>query len=97
MEFLEVFLPVTLYSVAIVLVIVLIVLGLKAIETLTKLNTLIDDAQEKLNAMNSFFSIMELVTDKVSVVTDTVASAVTGVITGVFRKLKRKKESIEDE
>ncbi len=96
MEFLQALLPVILYSLGIVLVIVLIILGLKAIETLTKMNALIDDAQNKLNSLNGFFNIMDTVTDKVSVITDTVVSTVTSVITSIFKKRKKKKEEIED-
>ena len=92
MEFLEVLLPVLLYSFGIVLVIVLIVLGLKAIETLNKMNALMDDMKEKIDTMNGFFHIMDMMTSKVSVITDTVVSAVTGTIQKMKRKKKKRKE-----
>ena len=92
MEFLHLFLPVVLYSLVIVLVIVLIVLGLKAIETLNKMNLLIDDAQAKLDSMNGFFNIMDMMTSKASIITDTLVSTITGIITGLTKKRKKKKE-----
>ena len=96
MEFLQVFLPTVLYCLAIVLVIILIILGLKAIETMNKLNTLLDDTQKKLNTLDGFFNIMDTVTNKVSVITDTMVSAVTNVITSIVKKRKRKKEETEN-
>ena len=94
MEFLDVLLPVLLYSLGIILIIVLIVLGLKAIETLNKVNDLLDDMKEKMDTLNGFFHIMDLMTSKVSVITDTVVNAVTGTIRKFTKKKNKKREEI---
>ena len=90
MEFLQVFLPTVLYCLGIILVIVLIVLAIKAIETLTKVNTLLDDAQDKMNRLNGFFQMMDAISDKAAIITDTVVSSITSVITRIFKKRKRR-------
>lgn len=92
----QAFFPVVLYCLGIVLVIVLIILCLKAIETLTKINNLIDDAQSKLNSLTVFFNLLDTVTDKVSVITDTVVSTVTNVITSIAKRKQKKEEEIDE-
>lgn len=96
MEILQSLLPVILYSLGIVLVIVLIILGIRAIEMITKINTILDETKEKLDSLNGFFSIMDTINDKFSAITDTMISAVTNMITSIFKKRKNKKEEIED-
>ena len=86
MEFLQTFLPITLYIVLIVLVIVLIIFIAKAIETLNRVNRIADDVEKKLTTLNGFFSIIDLITDKVSVLSDTVVTAVSNAICKIFKK-----------
>ncbi len=92
MEFLQEFLPIVLYCSLIVFVIILIVLAIKAIGTLNKVNTLIDDAQEKLDSLNGVFHIVDTVTDRVSFITDTLVSTIGGAISKFFQRRKEKKE-----
>lgn len=91
MEFWQEFLPIVLYCSLIVFVIILIVLAIKAIGTLTKVNTLIDDAQEKMDSLNGVFHLVDTVTDKVSFITDTFVSGIAGAISKFFQK-KQKEE-----
>ena len=74
----------------------IIVLAIKAIETLTKVNTLLDDAQDKMNRLNGFFQMMDAISDKAAIITDTVVSSITSVITRIFKKRKKKKEEFVD-
>ncbi len=71
---------------AIILVIVLIIFVVKAIETLNRVNRIADDVEGKLNTLNGFFSIIDLVTDKVSILSDTVVSAVSTAICKIFKR-----------
>lgn len=96
MEILQSLLPVILYSLGIVLVIVLIILGLRAIQMVTKINIILDETKDKLDSLNSFFNIMDTINDKMSAITDTMISAVTNMITSIFKRRKNKKEEIED-
>jgi len=95
-EILQSLLPVILYSLGIVLVIVLIILGLRAIQMVTKINIILDETKDKLDSLNSFFNIMDTINDKMSAITDTMISAVTNMITSIFKRRKNKKEEIED-
>ncbi len=94
MDFLNLFLPTCLYIVVIILVIVLIVLGIKAIETLDRVNKIAGDVEKKLSSLNGFFSIIDLFTDKVSMVSDAIITAVSNTISKLF--IRKRKENDEN-
>ena len=97
MEFVNVFLPAVMYSLLIVLIIVLIILGIRMLETVTRINTLLDDLEKKMDSMSGLFNVMDFITTKVTVVTDTIASTIMGTIKSLVKKRKQKKENVEDE
>ena len=97
MEFLDALLPVVLYSLGIVLIIVLIVLGLKLIETVNKVNVLLDDTQEKLDSLNGFFNVLDTVGDKMAALTSTIVSTIINFFSGIVQKRKNKKEEESNE
>ena len=96
MESLMEVLPVMLYSLAIVLVIVFIVLGIKLIHTIDKTNEILADVEKKTKSLNGLFNVIDGVTDTLSVLSDTVVTTVTSFIGKLVPK-KRKKERNEDE
>lgn len=97
MEFVNVFLPAVMYSLLIVLIIVLIILGIRTLETVTRINTLLDDLEKKMDSMSGLFNVMDFITTKAIVVTDTIASTIMGTIKSLVKKRKQKKEDVEDE
>lgn len=93
MDPLSTVLPIILYILTSFLVIVLIVLGIKLIRTVDKFNDLADDVAKKVNSLNSFFGIMDMITDKLSFLSDKLVDNIASLITKVFtRKDKRKDE-----
>ena len=96
MESLMEVLPVLLYSLAIILVIVFIILGIKLIHTVDRANEILDDALKKAKSLNGFFNVIDGVTDTLSVLSDTVVSSITGLIGRLVPK-KRKKERNEND
>jgi hypothetical protein len=97
MEFINVFLPAVMYCLLIVLIIVLIILGIRSLETVTRINTLLDDLEKKMDSMSGLFNVMDFITTKATVVTDTIASTIMGTIKSLVKKRKQKKEDVEDE
>lgn len=87
-------LGVILDSLLIVLVIILIILALKALDTLTKVDAILDDTKKKLDNLDSVFSFMGIVSNKLTVITDTVVSNVISFITNIFKK--KGKEDIDE-
>lgn len=97
MENINIVLPMTLYILTSFLVIVLIVLGIKLIRTVDRFNDLADDITKKINSLNSFFGIMDMVTDKLSFLSDKLVDNIASFITKLFtRKDKRKEDEFNE-
>ena len=95
MEFVNVFLPALMYSLLSVLIVVLIVLGIRLLETVNRVNKLLDDVEKKMDSMNGLFNVMDFVTTKATVLTDTIASTIIGAVSNLVKKRKQKKEDVE--
>lgn len=83
----EVF-PIILYILLIVLVIILIILGIKLIKTLRKVDTVIDDVNNKMEKVDGVFDIIDKTTDYAASISDKIVSGIANFIGNVFRKKK---------
>ncbi len=92
MELLEDILPIILYSLGIVLLVILIILSIKLIKTVNHTNEILDDVEEKSKSLNGLFSTIDVVTDALSNVSDSLVDGVAGLITKIFRRKRRQKE-----
>ncbi len=97
MEALMEVLPILLYSLAIVLVIVFIILGIKLIATIDKANAILDDVERKSKSLNGLFNVIDGVTDTLSILSDTVVASITSVLGKIIPKRKKKERNKEDE
>ncbi len=95
--FLEVVLPVILYTVAIILLVVLIILGIKAIMLLDKVDQIVDNVEEKVNAFNGAFSVLERATTGFASITDSLVFNISTFVSKLFNNRKKDKEDNEDE
>jgi uncharacterized protein YoxC len=92
MEFWLSFLPIVIYLLLIVLITVGIVLGLKTILTMNKVDKVVDDVQNKVDSLNSLFGIIDFTTDKIASVTDKLVGAASNFVNKLFKKKKKKEE-----
>ena len=83
------FLGIVLDTLLIVLVIVLIILSLKAIDTLTKIDAILIDTKKKLESFDNIFLLADTINDKLLGATETIISSVVAFIKSLFEK-KRK-------
>ena len=99
MECLNEVFPVILYFLLSILLVVLIILCVKAIGTLTKVNRVVDDVNVKVNKLNGVFNIIDTTTDALSLASDKIVNFVANGVNNLFtRKKKNKEESeLEDE
>lgn len=96
METLNLVMPVILYILTSILIIILIVLGIKLIRAVDKFTDLADNVTKKVNSLNSFFGVIDMVTDKVSFLSDKLVDTISSLFTKFFaRKNKRKDEENE--
>lgn len=98
MEYLSEMLPIIIYFLLIVLLVVAIIVGIKLIFTITKVDELIDDVTEKLSSFDRLFNVINFTTDRFGVISETVISFITSKLKKLMkpkRKNKREEEEYE--
>lgn len=86
------FLQILMYILGSILLVVLIVLGIKMIITMNKLEKTVDNINTKLNSLNKLFGIIDIATDKLALVSDRVIDTISSFISRIFSKKKRKED-----
>lgn len=84
-------LPVIIYFLLIILLVIGIILGIKLIISIDKINYLVDDVTKKVKSLDYVFSMFDLVSNKLVFISERVISFITGLI-GKISNLKNKKE-----
>ena len=87
-------LSLVLYFLGSILLVVLIILGVKLIITMNKIENVVDDISTKLKSLNGLFSIIDTTTDKIALISDRVVDVVSSIIRRIF---KRKEDSENNE
>lgn len=95
--FLQTFLPIIIYILLIILLIVGIILGIRSIQTLNKVDKVVDDVNDKVQSLNGLFNLIDYTTDKIVSVTDKVVDGVSGFIGTLFSGRRRKNDVDEEE
>ncbi len=95
MEMLGEVLPILVYFLGSILLVVLIILGIKLIQTVDRANSILDDLEEKAKSLNGFFNVIDSFSNTIAVVGDRIIDGVTGLISSFFHKRKKKKEEEE--
>ncbi len=86
-----------LYVLGSISLVVLIILFVKAIITLKKVDKLVDDLTEKSKKVDGAFNAIDKVTDAVSKVNDKFIAMLFNGIVGISKKVKKNKEKEDDE
>ena len=94
-EALNAILPIIIYFLLILLLIVVIVLGIKFIITIDRINSIIEDVQEKVESLNTIFKVATKTADKVSYFGSKVVDSVIGMLNKVLG-VKNRKDDDED-
>lgn len=87
-------LVVVLYVLGSILLVVLIILGIKLIITMNKIENVVDDINKKVKSLDGLFSIIDMTTDKLAMLSDRVVDMVTMIVKKIFR---RKEDGIKNE
>lgn len=93
MEFLLQFLPIIIYFLLIIILVIGIILGVKSIITINKVEKVVDDVNDKVQSLNGFFSIIDFTTDKIALVTDKLIDGISSIFTRLFTKKKGENEN----
>ena len=79
-------LPIVLHVLGSILLIVLIILGVKLIITMNKIENVVDDINNKVKTLDGFFSVIDFTTDKLAMLSDKVVDTITLFIKKLFRR-----------
>ena len=96
MEFLAKFLPIVIYILLIVFIILGIVICAKLINSMNKIENIIDNVDKKINTLNPVFSIIEGASFKLNRVVDKFLDFFVNIFSKLFLKGKEREEN-EDE
>ena len=77
-------LPVVLYVLGSILLVVLIILGIKLIITMNKIEDIIDDVNGKIKSLNGLFSIIDYTTDMLASFSDKFVDKISSLIRKIF-------------
>jgi uncharacterized protein YoxC len=92
------FLPIIIYILLIIILVIGIILGVKTIITLNKVERVVDSVNDKVETLNGLFHIVDYTTDKIALATDKVVDGITGFVSKMlFSKKKNKKEESDNE
>lgn len=90
-------LQIVIYVLLIILIAVAIVIGIKLIGTLNKVDALVDDVSKKVKTLDRVFEIIDVFNNKMSELGDTVIGFVSGGIRRLFKNRKREKDNYDEE
>ena len=79
-------LSIILYALGSILLVVLIILGIKLIITMNKIENVVDDINKKVKSLDGLFSIIDMTTDKLAMLSDKVVDTVTLFVKKIFRR-----------
>ena len=79
-------LTIVLYALGSILLVVLIILGIKLIITMNKIEGVVDDINNKVKTLDGFFSMIDFTTDKLAMLSDRFVDAATSLIKRLFRR-----------
>ena len=85
-----------LYVLGSILLVVLIILGIKLINTMNKINVVVDDINKKVSSLDGLFSVVDMATDKLALLSDRMVDGITFLIKKIFSHKKRKEEDIDE-
>ena len=95
MEFLLDFLPIIIYILLIILISFCIYFVIRAIKIADQVNILLDDVQQKVSSLNTFFKVIDFTTEKINAISEKVIDSVVSLVGKLFHKRKEESEDYE--
>ncbi len=89
MDFLNVLLPTLLYVAGITLLVVFIIIGIKLINILNRVERITENVEAKVSSFDHAFSVLNKMADGVANISDSIVFNVTNALSKIF---KRKEE-----
>ena len=90
-------LPIILYVLGAVLLVALIVLTIKLIYSVERINVLLDGVERKMKTVDKIFGAVDNMADAFSALSDKVVDGIAGIINKVFGRRKKRNRDLEEE
>ena len=90
------FLLIILYILGSILLVALIVLVLKLINTITRINLMIDEVDKRVAKFDRIFRVADVLTDNMALVSDKLVDGISGMIRNVFKRKKGKEDDLNE-
>ena len=84
------------YVLGSILLVILIILGIKLIKTVDKVNLLMDDVQGKVKSLDGLFSVIDYATDKISLLHYKISHVITAIVKKLFVRKKEESEETDE-
>ena len=94
MEFFTEVLPILINIALFVLLIILIIVGIRFMGLIDRMNRIADNVETKLNSVNQAVDVLSRTVNGIAGITDSIVSGVTTAIMKIFHKNKKEEESI---
>lgn len=88
MEFFLDFLPIIIYILLIILISFCIYFVIRAIKIADQVNLLLEDVQNKISSLNTFFKVINFTTEKINAISEKVIDTVISFFGRLFHKRK---------
>lgn len=98
-EFLQVYLPITIYVLLIILIIIGIILSIRLLGAMDKVDGIIANVESKVNSLNGLFNVIDFTTDKIANISDRVVEFIGGAFSRIasFGASRRRKKKEKDD
>ena len=93
------FLQILLYVLGSILLLALIILTVKLIMSIDRVNAILDDIEDKMKTVDEVFAVVDKITDSVSLMSDRIVDGLASVVSKIFttkNKTKKIKEEMEE-
>ena len=90
------FLQILLYVLGSTLLVALIVLTVKLIMSVDRINAILDDIEDKMKTIDDVFAVIDKVTDSFSLMSDRIVDGLASVVSKLFTTKKRSKKIKEE-
>ncbi len=91
MESLNVLLPILLYIAGITLLVVFIIVGIKLINILNRIDRITENVETKVSSFDHIFTSMSKMADGIANISDSIVFTVTNALSKVFKKKEEDK------
>ena len=97
MEFLSQALPILIYILISIFLIILIIFGIKGLQLLKKIDTLVNDVQTKVQSLSKLFDMVSVISNLTGKVADSVIDLLKNKLNGLLDRKNKKNKKKESE